>query len=325
MTRISRSSWLKGLGLVAVTVILPVVVRPVVASEILIFAIAGMALNLIFGYAGMLSFGQATFFGIGAYTAGLMIIHWKAPLLVVLVAGTITGALTAAAIGYVCIQRAGVYFTMLTFGFNQMFYFAAYKWTDLTGGDDGLPGIERPPLSLLSLSLPIETSLQFYLFVSVLFVLVIYVMKRIVDSPLGLICQSIRDNQARAEAVGYNITFYRWVIFTLGGAFTGFAGVLYSLMFGIVPIDVIGWITSGDILLMVLLGGMGHFYGPLVGAAIFKWLSETVAVLWTRWPLILGLVLMLVVLFLRGGLVELASRTYRLVSRRWPIGRQSPG
>jgi branched-chain amino acid transport system permease protein len=310
-------SRLTTVALLAALILLPFVVRGVVASEIVIFAMAAMALNLIFGYAGMLSFGQATFLGIGAYTAGLMLIHWKAPLLVVLVSGALAGGVTAAVIGYVCIQRAGVYFTMLTFGFNQMFYFAAYKWTALTGGDDGLPGIVRPALSLGPLSISLEGSTRFYIFVAAVFVLTFYVMRRIVTSPLGLICQAIRDNPARAEALGYNVTFYKWLIFTIAGAFTGLAGVLYSLMFGIVPIDVITWVMSGDILLMVLLGGMGHFAGPLVGAGVFKWLSETVAVLWTRWPLILGVVLMLVVLFLRGGLVDLASRVYaRILARR---------
>ena len=301
--------------LIAAVVLLPFLVRGVVASEILIFAMAAMALNLIFGYAGMLSFGQATFFGMGAYTAGLMIIHWKAPLLVVLIAGTVIGAVTAAAIGYVCIQRAGVYFIMLTFGFNQMFYFAAYKWTALTGGDDGLPGIVRPALALGPVSLSLEGSGRYYAFVAVVFLITYYLMRRVVSSPLGLICQTIRDNPARAAALGYNVSFYKWLIFTIAGAFTGLAGVLYSLMFGIVPIDVITWIMSGDILLMVLLGGIGQFVGPLVGAAVFKSLSEIVAVLWTRWPLILGVVLMLVVLFLRGGLVDLAARVYNLMLR----------
>lgn len=180
--------------LLAAIVVLPLVVRPVVASEIWIFSIAAMALNLIFGYTGMLSFGQATFFGLAAYTAGLLMIHWQAPLLVVLAAGTLVGALAAALIGYVCIQRVGVYFIMLTFGFNQMFYFIAYKWTSLTGGDDGLPGIPRPPLALGPLGIRLDTSVRYYVFVAAVFLLAFYAMKRVVDSPLGVIFQSIREN-----------------------------------------------------------------------------------------------------------------------------------
>jgi len=303
-----KAALLRFVLLIAAIVVLPLVVRPVVASEIWIFAIAGMALNLIFGYTGMLSFGQATFFGLAAYTAGLMMIHWHAPLLVVLAAGTVVGALAAAAIGYVCIQRVGTYFIMLTFGFNQMFFFIAYKWTAVTGGDDGLPGIPRPPLALGPLAIRLDSSLRYYVFVAAVFLLAFYAMKRIVDSPLGVIFQSIRENPVRAAAVGYDVKRYKWIAFTIAGGFTGFAGVLYSMMFGIVPLESISWIISGDIVFMVLIGGIGNLYGPLLGAAAFKWLSEAISVVWERWPLILGVALVLVVLFLRGGLVEAFTR-----------------
>jgi len=295
-------------ALIAAVVILPLLVRPVVATEIWMFAIAAIALNLIFGYTGMLSFGQATFFGMGAYTAGLMMIHWKAPLLLCLAAGALAGAFTAAALGYLCIQRIGIYFIMLTFGFNQMFYFIAYKWTDLTGGEDGLPGISRPPFAVGPLSVSLGSSYRYYVFVAAVFLLVFYAMKRIVESPLGLICQSVRENPSRAAAVGYNVKLYKWIAFTIAGGFTGLAGVLYSMMYGIVPLEVISWITSGDIVFMVLIGGIGNLYGPLLGAAGLKWLSEAVSVVWHRWPLILGVALVLVVLYLRGGLAEAFTR-----------------
>lgn len=309
--------------LLAAVVVLPLVVRPVVAAEIWIFAIAAMALNLIFGYTGMLSFGQATFFGLAAYTAGLMMIHWQASLPAVLVAGTLVGALAAAVLGYVCIQRVGTYFIMLTFGFNQMFYFIAYKWTSLTGGDDGLPGIPRPPLGIGLLSIRLDTSVRYYVFVAAAFLLAFYAMKRVADSPLGVIFQAIRENPGRAAAVGYDVKRYKWLAFTIAGAFTGFAGVLYSMMFGIVPLEAISWIISGDIVFMVLIGGIGNLYGPLVGAAVFKWLSETVSVVWERWPLMLGVALVLVVLFLRGGLVEAFARLREAIGNRGT--RPEPG
>lgn len=304
----TRGALLRFALLLAAIVLLPLAVRPVVAAEIWIFSIAAMALNLIFGYTGMLSFGQATFFGLAAYTAGLMMIHWQAPLLIVLAAGTVVGAIAAAAIGYVCIQRVGTYFIMLTFGFNQMLYFIAYKWTAVTGGDDGLPGIPRPPLALGPLGIKLDSSARYYAFVAVVFVVAFYAMKRIVDSPLGLVFQSIRENPVRAAAVGYDVKRYKWLAFTIAGAFTGLAGVLYSMMFGIVPLEAISWIISGDIVFMVLIGGIGNLYGPLLGAAAFKWLSEAISVVWERWPLILGVALVLVVLFLRGGLVEAFAR-----------------
>lgn len=308
--------------LLVAVVVLPLAVRPVVAAEIWIFSIAAVALNLIFGYTGMLSFGQATFFGLAAYTAGLMMIHWKAPLLVVLLAGTLVGAAAAAGVGYLCIQRVGTYFIMLTFGFNQMFYFIAYKWTSVTGGDDGLPGIPRPPLALGSLAIRLDSSLRYYAFVAAVFLVSFYVMKRVVDSPLGVICQAIRENPVRAAAVGYDVKRYKWIAFTIAGGFTGLAGVLYSLMFGIVPLESISWIVSGDIVFMVLIGGIGNLYGPLLGAAVFKWLSEAVSVVWERWPLILGVALVLVVLFLRGGLVEAFARLRDVIER--PRARREP-
>lgn len=303
-------------ALIAAIVVLPLLVGPIVATEIWVFTIAAMALNLIFGYTGMLSFGQATFFGLGAYTAGLMMIHWEAPLLLSLVAGALVGALIATVLGYLCIQRLGIYFIMLTFGFNQMFYFIAYKWTSLTGGEDGLPGIPRPPLALGPLSISLDSWYRYYVFVAALFLLVFYVVKRIVESPLGLICQSIRENSSRAAAVGYNVKLYKWLAFTIAGAVTGLAGVLYSMMYGIAPLGAISWITSGDIVFMVLIGGIGNLYGPLLGAAAFTWLSETVSVVWHRWPLILGVVLVLVVLYLRGGLAEAFARLHQAIASR---------
>ena len=319
----ARGAILRFTLLLAAIVLLPLVVRPVVAAEIWIFSIAAMALNLIFGYTGMLSFGQATFFGLAAYTAGLMMIHWHAPLLGVLAAGTLVGAIAAAAVGYVCIQRVGTYFIMLTFGFNQMFYFIAYKWTSVTGGDDGLPGIPRPPLALGPLGIPLDSSGRYYVFVAVVFLAAFYLMKRIVDSPLGVIFQAIRENPVRAAAVGYDVKRYKWLAFTIAGAFTGLAGVLYSMMFGIVPLEAISWIISGDIVFMVLIGGIGNLYGPLLGAAAFKWLSEAISVVWERWPLILGVALVLVVLFLRGGLCEAVTRLRGAVGG--PRARPEPG
>ncbi len=179
-----------------------------------------------------------------------------------------------------------------------------------------MPGIPRPPLGIGLLSIRLDTSVRYYVFVAAAFLLAFYAMKRVVDSPLGVIFQAIRENPGRAAAVGYDVKRYKWLAFTIAGAFTGFAGVLYSMMFGIVPLESISWIISGDIVFMVLIGGIGNLYGPLVGAAVFKWLSETVSVVWERWPLMLGVALVLVVLFLRGGLVEAFARLREAIGDR---------
>jgi branched-chain amino acid transport system permease protein len=302
--------------MIGLAVVLPFVVRPIVAAEIWVLAIAAMALNLLFGYAGLLSFGQAAFFGMGAYAAGLMMIHWDAPLLACVAAGTTLGALTAALVGWVCIQRVGLYFVMLTFGFNQMLYFMVYKWTGLTGGDDGLPGIPRPPLTLApGLSIPLDTSLKFYVFAAAVSLLVFYVVRHLVQSPLGLVWMTIRENPGRAAAIGYNVQLYKWLAFTIAGALSGLSGVLYSMMFGVVPLEVISWVMSGDLVFMVIVGGIGSVYGPVAGAATYQALSEVLSGVWVRWPMILGIALAATVLFARGGLVEIAGRVQLLLAR----------
>jgi branched-chain amino acid transport system permease protein len=304
------------LCLLGLAIILPVVVRPIVAAEIWVVAIAAMALNVLFGYTGLLSFGQASFFGLGAYSAGLLMIHWQAPLLVCLAAGTILGALAAAFIGWVCIQRVGLYFVMLTFGFNQVLFFTAYKWTDLTGGDDGLPGIPRPPLAFgPGLTVSLESSLRLYIFVTVVFFIVFVLVRHLVRSPLGLVWMTIRENPGRAAAIGYNVALYKWLSFTIAGALSGLSGVLYAMMFGVVPLEVISWVMSGDLVFMVIIGGIGNVYGPVIGAAVYQTLSEVLAGVWIRWPMILGVALAGVVLFARGGLVEVGGRIRLLLAR----------
>jgi branched-chain amino acid transport system permease protein len=302
-----RDRWIF-LLVVGVLAVGPFVQREVIATEILIFAVVALANNLILGYTGMLSFGQATFFGVGAYAAGLLTIHAGLPLPVVLAAATVLATGLAVLIGAVCVQRIGLYFIMLTFAFNQMFYFIAYSWTTLTGGEDGLPGVRRPAA--------LADDLTFYVLVALLFLACLLLMKRVVDSPWGRVFRAIRDNEARAAAVGHDVRRYKLLSFTIAAAFTGFAGALYSLLYGIVPIDAIHWLRSGDIVFMTLIGGSGHFFGPIIGAAFFIWLSETVSVVWDRWPMILGVVFAVVVLFLRGGVVELIRRGHGLVTAR---------
>lgn len=297
-------------------VILPIFVRPVVAAEICIYGIAAVALNLIFGYTGMLSFGQAAFFGLGAYASGLTLIHVAPNLFLGVLVGTGVGTLAAIGVGFLAIRRQGVYFVMLTLCLNQLFFFVAYKWTAVTGGDDGLGGIPRPPIDLLLVEYTPDTSLKLYALMAVVLMGCMVIMTRIVDSPFGLICQTIRENPVRAAAIGLNVFRYRWAAFAIAGAFTAFAGSFFGLLYGIVPNISINWLTSGNIVLMVLVGGIGKLYGPLFGALFFTWLSETFSLIWERWPLLLGLVLIFVVLYLRGGFVALLEQGQILWQRQ---------
>ncbi len=292
------------LAILAAVVLLPLLVRHAIATEIWIFAIFGLGLNLLLGYTGLLSFGQSTFFGSAAYVAGYLLKHYAINVFAALGVGIGVGALSALLVGYLCVQRSGIYFIMLTFALNQLFYFIAYQWTSVTGGEDGMPGIGRP----VFLGIDFKDPLNYYIFVSVLFLISLWVMKRVVESPLGKILQAIRENEVRAEAVGYNVPRFKLVAFVIGGAFSGLAGVLYAMLFGIVPLEAISFVFSGNVVFATLIGGSGSLYGPIIGSFIFIWLSESVSVMWARWPLLLGVAFVIVVLFFRGGVVEAWSR-----------------
>jgi branched-chain amino acid transport system permease protein len=294
----------KNLAILAAVILLPVVVRPAIASEIWIFAIFGLGTNLLMGYTGLLSFGQATFFGSAAYVAGWLLKNQGINVFVALGAGVGVGAVSALLVGYLCVQRSGIYFIMLTFALNQLFYFIAYQWTTVTGGEDGMPGIPRPAF----LGIDFRNPVAYYVFVSVLFLLSLWVMKRIVESPLGKILVAIRENEVRAEAVGYNVPRFKLLAFVIGGAFSGLAGVAYAMLFGIVPLEAISFVTSGNVVFATLIGGSGSLYGPIIGSFVFIWLSESMSVVWARWPLLLGLAFVIVVMFFRGGVVEAWAR-----------------
>jgi len=298
--------------LAAAIVALPFVVRPAIATEIWIFAIFGLGLNLLLGYTGLLSFGQSTFFGSAAYVAGWLLKHYGIHVFLALGIGVGVGALSALLVGYLCVQRSGLYFIMLTFALNQMFYFIAYQWTSVTGGEDGMPGVPRPALPGIDLKDPIT----YYVFVSLLFVGSLWMMQRIVESPLGRILQAIRENEVRAEAIGYPVPRFKLLAFVIGGAFSGLAGVLYAMLFGIVPLEAISFVFSGNVVFATLIGGSGSLYGPVIGSFVFIWLSESMSVVWARWPLLLGVAFVIVVLFLRGGMVAAWSRFWRWRSSR---------
>ena len=291
--------------------LLPFVVRPAIASEIWIFAIFGLGLNLLLGYTGLLSFGQSTFFGSAAYVAGYLLKHYAIGVFAALGIGVAVGAVSALLVGYLCVQRSGLYFIMLTFALNQLFYFIAYQWTSVTGGEDGMPGVPRPAM----LGIDFRDPVAYYIFVSVLFLLSLWVMKRIVESPLGKILQGIRENEVRAAAVGYHVPRFKLAAFVIGGAFSGLAGVLYAMLFGIVPLEAISFVTSGNVVFATLIGGSGSLYGPIIGSFVFIWLSESMSVMWARWPLLLGVAFIIVVLFFRGGVVEAWTRIWRFSKR----------
>jgi branched-chain amino acid transport system permease protein len=210
------------------------------------------------------------------------------------------------------VQRSGLYFIMLTFALNQLFFFIAYQWTSVTGGEDGMPGVPRPAF----LGIDFKDPMNYYIFVALLFLASLWAMRRVVESPFGKILQAIRENEVRAAAVGYNVPRFKLAAFVIAGAFSGLAGVLYAMLFGIVPLEAIGFVTSGNVVFATLIGGSGSLYGPVIGSFVFIWLSDSMSVVWERWPLLLGVAFVIVVLFFRGGVVEAWSRFWRWQSSR---------
>jgi branched-chain amino acid transport system permease protein len=272
-------------------------------AEILIYALGAVSFNILLGYTGLLSFGQAAFFGGGAYLTGLLLIHFGWPPALVLALSGMFGAVLAAVIGYLSIQQVGIYFVMLTLAFNQLAFFIAYQWKSITGGDDGLLNVPRPNLSILpGVKVPVQSNLEFFLLVWVIFLICFMIIRRVIDSPFGRVLLSLRENPDRARAVGYNIIQYKVLAFTLSGFFTGLAGGLYALFMKMVPITAVDLLTSTDFIIMTLLGGTGSLYGPVIGAIIVKIASEILSELWARWLFILGVLFVAFVMFMRGGI-----------------------
>jgi branched-chain amino acid transport system permease protein len=276
--------------------------------EILIYALGAVAFNILLGYTGLLSFGQGALFGAGAYLTGLMLMHLEVHPLLALLCACLIGAATAFVIGFFAIRQVGIYFVMLTLAFNQLVFFIVYQWKGLTGGDDGLLDVPRPDFSILpGVEIPIQSNLQFFLFVWVIFMLAIIAIRRILNSSFGRVLVAIKENPDRATAVGYNIQHYKLAAFVVSGFFTGLAGGLYAMFMRMVPITAVELFTSTDFIIMSLLGGLGSLYGPIAGAVIIKIASEIVSEIWARWLLVMGVTFIVCILFMPGGVWGLVS------------------
>jgi branched-chain amino acid transport system permease protein len=299
---------------VAVAVAMPLMMQSgSLASEVLIFALAAMGCNLLLGYAGLLSFGQGIFFGLGSYTMALTLTRWPLPMPLALLAAVAMGALGAALVGWICIRQKGTYFVMLTLAFAQMFYFIAYTAIGLTGGDNGLLDIPRPGITLFGKTLwPLASPWQFYGFVAAIFVAAFWLLLTVSRSTFGRTLLALRDNPERAAAVGYDLNLLKLQAFVISGAVTGLAGALHAMMTGIAPLASAEYHTSETILVMTVIGGTGNLFASVLGSAFYLLLADWLSNLWPRWLLLLGLVLIAVSLWLQRGLWGLGEALWRL-------------
>jgi len=293
--------WLRWGGLAVGLVVawaLPRVLYPPVALDILCWALFAVSVDLLLGYLGLLSFGHAAFWGTSAYTAGLLAARAGAPFPVAALAGAFAAALLALPIGYLAVRRTGIYFAMVTLAFAQMIYYLANQWDGLTGGENGLQGI---PQKLPGVDLTDPFVLYYAVLPAVL--LGLAVAWRIVHSPFGRVVAAIRDNPARARALGYPADRYRVVVFTVSAFLSGLGGGLYAINHGFASLQEVYWTTSGKVVVMTVLGGIGTLWGSLTGAfAIVRledWLSTSG---FEQVDVVTGGVFIVVVLLFRRGI-----------------------
>jgi branched-chain amino acid transport system permease protein len=280
-----------------------------IAARVLVMALAAMGLNLLLGYTGVLSFGHAAYFGLGAYGAGLTLKYVAASTPLAMLAGTLLGGIAGTLFGLLLVRRRGVYFAMVTIAFGQVCFYIAYKWDDFTGGYDGLRGFVRAPLDFGLFKIDIANNgTLFYYFVLVVFGLAVGLQALILKSPFGRTMLAIRENERRARFLGLPVEKHIWLSFSISCFFTALAGTLYALLNNFADPLGLNYIMSGNIVMIAVMGGMRTFWGPLVGAVLFVMLQDYVSSMTTNWMSFVGLVFVLVVLFFPRGLMGVLQK-----------------
>jgi branched-chain amino acid transport system permease protein len=277
-------------------------------SRVMILAIFALGYNILFGLTGLLSFGHAAFYAAGAYGLGLFSLHVSPHPLVGILVGVTCACLLAAVIGFFCVRQTEIYFAMLTLAFGMMVFSLIWNMRSITGGDDGLVGIMRAPISLGVVSIPILTPQNYYFLVLCFFITSVFLIYRIRRSPFGLVLAGIRENDRRVEFAGVSLKNYRLGAFILSGTFAGLAGALSVLLESNTSPFSAHWSHSAAPVLVSLIGGIQTFTGPLVGSMVFMVLREAIERFTQNWMLWFGLILLVIIMGFRGGIVGALSR-----------------
>jgi branched-chain amino acid transport system permease protein len=273
-------------------------------TRVLVLGLAAMSLNFLLGFTGVLSFGHAAYFGLGAYGAGFCLKFLAPSTPLSLLCGMLLGGIAGALLGALIVRRRGVYFAMVTIAFGQVFYYIAFRWSSVTGGDDGLRGFSRQPIDLGLFSADIlSNETYFYYFVLLCFALITAVMAFILRSPFGRTMIAIRENERRARFLGIPVERHIWIAFTLSCFFMGFAGALYALTNNFADPRGLHYSQSGDFVMMAVMGGMRTFWGPLLGAAVFVVLQDYLSSITINWMSFVGMLFVAVVLLFPRGLL----------------------
>src|SRR6186997_1186888 len=300
---------LTAVGLIAVPFVLPYLgFTPTTINRILVWGLFGLGFDILFGFTGLLSFGQSAFYGTGGFVAAYLLTRTGFPdVVLALIIGMVVAAVVGYLVGLIALRRTGIYFAMITVAIAEVFFFVEFNpLSAWTGGENGLPGVPKPSVFLGFTTLNFNTDYEVYTFLAFWYFIGLVLALRIVRSPVGAILRAIRDNPLRAAALGHNIHGYKLTAFVVAAAYAGFAGGLLGLMQGFMPPDAFMFDTSGQLVMMTAIGGAGTLFGPLVGATVWLYLHDflqTTLHLGASWKLVLGLVFVLLVCFLRRGLI----------------------
>ena len=313
---------LTAIGLILVPLILPYLgSAPNTVNRILVWGLFGIGFDILFGYTGLLSFGQSALYGTGGFVAAYLLTRAGFPYVwLALIIGTVAAAVVGYLVGLIALRRTGIYFAMITVAIAEVFYFVEFNpLSQWTGGENGLPGVPTPSLYLGFTTIHFTSGWSLYPFLAACYFIGIVIALRIVRSPVGAIFRAIRENPLRAAAVGHNIHAYKLAAFVIAAAYAGLAGGLLGVLQAFMPPEAFTFDTSGQLVIQTAIGGRGTLFGPLLGAAVWLFLQDFLQAtlgLGAAWKLVLGLVFVVLVVFLRHGIIGGFVDLYRFVKRR---------
>jgi len=292
-----KKSWWIAL-LILLSLIAPFVISEfylTILCEALVMSLLALSFNLLFGYMGQLSFGQAAFYGLGGYAFAMLVTKVHLNFWLSLVAGIIVPAIVGLIVGYFCVRLRGIYFAILTLAFGQLIFFIVFKWHNFTGGDDGIQGIFPPEF--------LKSPIAYYYFILIVFLVSAFVMWKIIHSPFGQTIISMRENAERTEFLGINIARYQLITFVVAAAFAGLAGAIWVPFYRSVAPSYLTWIKSGEPVMAAILGGPSLFFGPILGMFIMTFFHAWVLGFTVYWPVVMGALILAVIFFLPGGIL----------------------
>jgi branched-chain amino acid transport system permease protein len=274
-----------------------------VLCEALVMSLLALSFNLLFGYMGQLSFGQAAFYGLGGYTVAMLMTKVQFNFWLSLIAGILLASIIGLVVGYFCVRLRGIYFAVLTLAFGQLIFFIVFKWHDFTGGDDGIQGVFPPEF--------LKSPVAYYYFILLVFLAALFIIWKLIHSPFGQTIKAMRENSERTEFLGINIAKYQLITFVIAAAIAGLAGAIWVPFYRSVAPSYLTWIKSGEPVMAAILGGPSIFFGPIVGMFIMTFFHAWALGFTIYWPVIMGALILIIIFFLPGGILGYAQEKFK--------------